>query len=377
LLPAERIILLIEGSAGGYFRLRADFKRVARDKTGAEMNTEITFSFIIPHRPGESAGPLLRLLGEIDYPPENIEIIVVQGRNPALQRNAGAYLAEGDFLFFLDHDCIPSPGLLKEALRALAAGQERAEIVGGPCIMLPLDSSNILYLHTLVSFFSHYKMRARYIKLGEVRESGEKELIGCNLMIKRSVFKALGGFKETLYPNEENELLNRAKLSHHKIVYSPEVLVAKEMKLSAAEYCRKIFRYGNGRGRELFEEPLRLNLMYFLPPLFCLYLAGAVFIRQVFYFIPLAVYFSVSFFSGLVYMFRQKKVFLCWAPPLVFTMMHLSYGLGMWSAVFRRFLGLKPGGNQYGVEVNRVKKFGAAGLDDETVYARQDNFKTE
>ncbi len=51
--------------------------------------------------------------------------------------------------------------------------------------------------------------RARYRAVGGRRRCGEKELILCNLLLSRKVFLSNGGFREDLYPNEENEFLNR------------------------------------------------------------------------------------------------------------------------------------------------------------------------
>jgi hypothetical protein len=114
------------------------------------------FSIIIPTR--ERPGPLRRCLeavAALDYPADRYEVIVVDdGGVPPLDdliarfserlrirwvrqpragfsaaRNAGAALAQGDYLAFTDDDCLPDPGWL----RAFAAIFERVPeaLLGG------------------------------------------------------------------------------------------------------------------------------------------------------------------------------------------------------------------------------------------------------
>ena len=56
--------------------------------------------------------------------------------------------------------------------------------------------------------FAFGPSRARYAKVGDLRESSEKELILCNLAACRGPMLELGGFNELLYPNEENALMD-------------------------------------------------------------------------------------------------------------------------------------------------------------------------
>lgn len=327
--------------------------------------TDITFSIIIPHKPEERVSRLISYLSKIDYPLENIEVILVEGKKPSLQRNTGASLAKGEILFFLDHDCVPFPQLLKELIKGFMNKEEGIAAVGGPCILYPKNSLNLLFIHTLVSFFSHYKMRARYMKLGDTRESNEKELIGSNLCIKKNIFKNLGGFKEVLYPNEENELLNRLKLHNYKVIYNPNAVVSKEIKWSVFEYVKKFFKYGTGRGKELFEESIKLNLIYFVPIFFCFYLISLAFIYNPKYIIFLLVYLIVSLFSGLVYMWKNKKIILCIATPLVFILMHTTYGLGMLYIIFKKLTGLETENKETEIKVKKIKKLGNNNYNNE------------
>ena len=93
-------------------------------------------------------------------------------KGPAANRNAGARAASGDFLVFLDDDCIPE--------RDLLAGYARA---------LRLD-------------VAAYEGRITCKAAGDVaaddvsREPHGGTLWSCNFAIRRDVFAALGGFDE-------------------------------------------------------------------------------------------------------------------------------------------------------------------------------------
>jgi hypothetical protein len=83
-----------------------------------------------------------------------------------------------------------------------------------------------------------------------LRESDERELILCNLMVRRSAFKASGGFSERLYPNEENLLLERLRRLGEKILYEPGAIVSRPAPRAGRELFLKVFRYGRGRAAQ-------------------------------------------------------------------------------------------------------------------------------
>jgi hypothetical protein len=80
-----------------------------------------------------------------------------------------------------------------------------------------------------------------------MREAGEKDLILCNLMVCREAFLELGGFDPRLYPNEENEFLNRFNDSGRRAVYVPEADIRKTRMYNPGSFLWENFR--NGRGR--------------------------------------------------------------------------------------------------------------------------------
>ena len=170
----------------------------------------LSFSIIIPKRFG-SKDLIFQNIKSLDCSLQELEIILVEGEHPAVQRNEGTKVAKGEILCFWDNDCQPSSEYFQRVSQIF---KQNGNIIaaGGPAI--PRAKRGFwynIYAMALQSYFVHYKMRARYTPVGNIRETDEKELIGCNLCVRREKFLELGGFNPALYPNEENEFLNRLK----------------------------------------------------------------------------------------------------------------------------------------------------------------------
>ncbi|HWI40711.1 MAG TPA: glycosyltransferase [Verrucomicrobiae bacterium] len=282
-------------------------------------------TFIIPVKPGGESRALQRLLQE-DFSPFRVEILVAEGKNPSRQRNLAAAAAAGDFLYFLDDDSLPSPGFLRRALSHFA--DPRVAAAGGPSIT-PADDTLLQRCFGLVftSPIGGGGMRNRYRKFGSVRVVADNELILCNMAFRRRVFLDLGGFDELLYPNEENELMERVRLEGWKLVHDPELAVMRSQRRTLRAFVRQLFSYGRGRGEQTLITR-RINPVTLAPPLFLLYLLAVPGLPAV-YSLPLLCYLAtVGIFSGFAAAAGNLPAAVVLLPVL-FPIFHLSYGAGM------------------------------------------------
>lgn len=122
--------------------------------------------------------------------------LVVEGGMPGPGRNAGAKLATGEVILFLDADVrIMDPKFLERALREmtekqLAIATVDIELVNGK----PLDK--------LAHAFYNY-----YVRMwGSLRPHAP----GFCIFIQRSLFEKIGGFDPSIYLAEDHELAARA-----------------------------------------------------------------------------------------------------------------------------------------------------------------------
>lgn len=311
-------------------------------------------SIIIPVKPGGAVRALagLRAAG---YPDDDWQVLVAEGRCPSRQRNMAAAIASGEILYFLDDDSIVSPGFLHKAVRRYADPGVAA--VGGPSLTPDGDTPlQHAFGMAFTSVIGGGGMRNRYRRTGEVRATGDRELILCNLSFRREVFLKHGGFDERLYPNEENELMDRIRRDGGLLIHDPGLAVQRSQRPSFKAFRRQLFGYGRGRGEQTVLSGV-IRPITFIPTLFLLYLLLLPLVHKPVYYLPLLCYLivtgAVAVFEGM----RTGRVRSALLLPVVFPLFHICYGAGMARGIvapgFR-----KRDLRQCEVAIRRVKEFG-------------------
>ena len=146
----------------------------------------------------------------------------IQGlrRGPAANRNHGACHAIGEWLAFLDDDCIPDEKWLDEIARVTPA----SEVIEGKTVCFGRTNH----------------------PLEEIVENVTGDLLwSCNLAIRRDVFEQLGGFDEDFLEagGEDLEFAWRIKQMKLRVSYAPEAVVyhpARRLPLS--RWVRRTFQ---------------------------------------------------------------------------------------------------------------------------------------
>lgn len=288
-------------------------------------------TIIIPARPDESDVAAVAAARQLDYPQDRIEIILARGRQPSVQRNAALRAAQGEIIYFLDDDSRPLPRNLRIALEHFQAPE--VKMVGGPNLCPPDASSwQQAFSITMGTRLAFASSRARYRSVGEARASSEKELILCNLLARRDAVLALGGFDETLYPNEENALMDALQRGGGKLIYDPELIVFRHPRATFGAFGKMLMTYGRGRAEQFRVLPTMGSALNFVPPLFCVYLLAAPFLPRLFLW-PLAVYGGAVLIQALTALPPRR---LAWTPLILFLIFasHVLYGLGFWRGCF-------------------------------------------
>ncbi len=216
-------------------------------------------------------------------------------------------------------------------------------MVGGPNV-LPLSGNGFWQEVAdvfLQSTFAHWKMASRYRPLGCLRYASEKELILCNLAVKSKIFKKKVKFNELLYPNEENELLQKLlKEEKGVFVYNPKAVVSRLRRDSLIKIARQFFFYGKGRMEQIRNIGLKDNFIFFLPLLFLIYFLFIPFFlmgRFYWFITPLLIYLFITFISTLGFYLRKKRKIFFIVLPLTFLFIHFSYALGFLLGLFTSF----------------------------------------
>lgn len=133
----------------------------------------------------------------------------------AAARNAGARIAEGKYLVFIDNDILTEPNFLQLHLNALQ--QNPNSWINGQVINLPEQENSV---------FGEYR-KLFYPVISQTEKIREiNGITGQNLSLPRQDFAKLDGFDENFYSGEDNEFAMRArKQLGVKTLLAPNILV--------------------------------------------------------------------------------------------------------------------------------------------------------
>lgn len=311
-------------------------------------------SIIIPVKPGGRVRAL-DAIAALDYPARAFEVFVAEGKCPSRQRNQAASAAAGDILCFLDDDSLVPPDYLRRMTRHYADPAVAA--AGGPSLTPDSDTPlQHAFGMALASAIGGGGMRNRYRQSGEARSTGDQELILCNLSFRRDIFLRYGGFDERLYPNEENELMERVRRGGGILIHDPALAITRSQRPTLKAFCRQLFSYGRGRGEQTVISGV-VKPITFVPSLFLLYLLLIPLVQRPVYSLPLLCYLVIVGSVSVREAARSGRLRSASLLPVVFLLFHICYGMGMLRGLTApRFK--KQGSMEDAVTLRKIKEFG-------------------
>ena len=311
------------------------------------------FSVIIPVKPGGEVRALSGI-ARASYPSRLFEVLIAYGSQPSVQRNLAAREAKGEILFFLDDDSLVSPGFLEAAARHYL--DQKVAGVGGPSLTPATDSA--LQRGIGIAFASAVGgggVRNRYRKSGTARQCSDSELILCNLSFRREIFLAHEGLDKRLYPNEENELMDRLQREGYLLVHDPELAIVRSQRGSYRAYLRQMSGYGRGRGEQTLISG-KLKPVSFVPSLFLIYALLLPFLGRGLFALPMLCYLLIVALASVLGTLSGRDAGLLPRLLLIFPTLHLVYGAGVIYGLVRpRYRDRTESGGE--IEVRRVKGF--------------------
>lgn len=310
----------------------------------------IKYSFIIPYKNhnlyiDENLNALTRLkssvwevilLPDFDYkirfniPPNQLKMFGTGPVSPGVKRDIGAQQAEGEYLIFLDDDSYPSEDYL-EVLKNYTQ-VNAVEAIGGPAITP--QSDDFWQKTSGAVFASKYTggNPERYFSVGEIRYVNDWPSV--NLVVRRDIFKLVGGFGNKYWPGEDTFFCNNLQNKGFKIVYLPNLIVFHHRRKSLREHLKQIGNYGYHRGyfAKKYPENSR-KIKYFLPAILVLtillflifYFLKVNYIIEVLQIILLMYFFLIPFFNLVVLRYYNPLIYFASLPYIYLT--HFFYGL--------------------------------------------------
>jgi glycosyltransferase involved in cell wall biosynthesis len=321
-------------------------------------------SIIIPTK--NEAKYLPRVIDSLlsqDYPQEDLEILIVDGRstdhtrnaveqyrrkahairlidNPQIYTvfafNAGIKNATGDIIFFVGAHTEYSPNYVSTVVKYIQEG--KAECVGSVACTLPGDDTLMARSIALV-LSSPFGVGNSYMRTGQktVRYTDTASCSG----YKRDVFDKIGLFNEKLIYSQDIEFNLRLRKAGMRILLVPEITSYYYARPDLTSFCKHNFRNGLWSILPFKYSPIipisirHLIPLTFVTGLLCSFILS--FFSTVFlwlFYLILGSYGAAHlFFSGRI-VFHTRDLRYLIMLPVTFTCLHLIYGMGsMWGLV--------------------------------------------
>lgn len=271
---------------------------------------------------------------EIQLEYENIRVIPSGKTDPSTKKNLGAENARGEILAFVDSDAYPEKSWLKSGLNYFM--DPKVAVVGGPNLTPEKDSlmqqANGIILG---SIWASGPFAARY----DIRRQGEgNELPSCNLFIRKSVLKKIGGFEVDLWPGEDAkfcfQVMDDLKM---RVIYAPDVVVFHHRRELYLPYLKQIWGYGYTKGQIVTKFSNLRRLAYFIPSIFVIWLltfpiALKFYTMMIVYLTILSIYLLGCIYTGLL----TRKLLLGFVVTTGIFLTHVTYGIAFIAGIITR-----------------------------------------
>jgi glycosyltransferase involved in cell wall biosynthesis len=306
----------------------------------------MNYSVVIASISADKNIAALKALSQLPAKEKPKDVFVCVGQNPSFQRNLGVKHCKTPLVYFLDDDSLVIPGEIPNLISHFQ--DSRTAVVGGPNLVPPDAISFEKTVNSvLASWMGSFKVRSRYAAIGSVREATEKELILCNMMVNRGIFMAEGGFRVDLFPNEENEFLNRLLHKDYRLVYDPRAGVYRSRRKSLGAFCFQAFRYGRGRTQQMRVYPCLSDVIHLAPAFFLFYLVALLLpwvagstspllnsLKSLWAWIPLFIFSTLSIGTGISAASWHRRFMDVFKVPILIFLRHAFYGIGLVAGLF-------------------------------------------
>lgn len=251
----------------------------------------------------------------------SVKILYEDSHNRAGGCQIGLESATGDYVSFIDADCIPEKNWLVKLVREFDDGI--AGVAGDFTYLgegLWVKSINL----TLTTFLSGTNQKRLKIK-SFVKSIGIGSPIG---MCRRKDLLEVGGFNKSLTGAEDLELDSRL-LTIGKILFIPDAVMLHSHTDSLKDFSKKMYNYGGWRRESKVWGPQ--FIVQLLLPLLLLSLVLTPWILSC----AFLLYLTSIAMIGVRFAIQEKNIRYLISIPVVYIVEHFFFTLGFWKETIR------------------------------------------
>lgn len=332
--------------------------RIMSEATGS-LEAAIV-SVIIPMRnEKQHIRPCLQSVVDQDYPKHLMEVLVVDGmsedlsgevveefaranpfirllRNPkrstAAALNKGIAVSKGQVIIRMDAHCLFSRDYVRRCIEVLE--ETGAENVGGFVIPLGTNSMQKTIALCMSSSFGIGTGRFHYRKKGMFVDTVS---FGA---YRRQIFDQIGFYDENAFYGEDDELNYRIIKSGGKIFLSPKIQSKYYPRASLPALWRQYYNYGRGKVRTIKKHGAPASWRHLVPAAFVMSIITSLILSAMhssFWWATVGIcgiYLLSATIVSAITSLREGWIYFP-ALPVVFATLHISYGIGFLSGVWR------------------------------------------
>jgi len=325
------------------------------------LTSQPLVTIILPIR--NEAAHIQRTLAAVlaqDYPSDRMQILVVDGMsddgtrdivsqfavhnfqftvrlldNPrrivASALNIGLAHAQGDVIVRVDGHTEIAPDYVRQCVEALQ--RTGADNVGGR--MRPVGQSAFGEA-VAIATSSPFGIGSGRFHYADTEEWVDTVYLGA---WPKEVFQRIGGFDEELIRNQDDEFNYRLRKAGGRILLSPKIRSHYVNRGTPASLWRQYYQYGYWKVRVLQKHPRQMQWRQFVPPLFvAVLLLGPLLalLHPLFWTLwlsAISLYLLAVLIASVRIAARQGWQHLL-RLPLIFAILHISYGLGFLVGLF-------------------------------------------
>ncbi len=278
---------------------------------------------------GMSTDDTRKIINEcaLQNPQREIQILDNPGKIVPTGMNIALKQAKGDIIIRVDGHTLIEPDYLAQCVVALTCSG--ADNVGGRMNAIgDTPFGKVVALATSTPFG---------IGGGRFHYSHQEEWVDTVYMgaWRYSIFEKIGLFDEELIRDQDDEFNYRLRDMGGKILLTPKIKSLYITRSSPKSLWKQYFQYGLYKVRVLQKHPRQMSLRQFVPPAFVLGLLLSMLIAQFpfSFFIP-TLYLSANFIASIYTASKNGWKYLP-VLPIVFSILHISYGLGFLAGLFK------------------------------------------